>query len=224
MVMTCAEIISRRIHARHVGRKGRHIRLDASVAQCAALCDLHRLGAIDFLRARFTLLPLADRAIEVTGRFDARLTQYCVITLAPMPKELHGKFMRHFVPARAQEAQPRKEVFVHIDEDDPPDVMTDNYIDTGAILCEEFALALDLYPRMHGADRMAEKHSSAIQAMPNRNRRAASAGQDTAAKRDAYSSGTYPAPDAATRAPDRQHGPFAGLIHLADRAGTGKQA
>ncbi len=84
-------------------------------------------------------------AWTVEGRLTARVTQPCVITLAPVSTDLNSEFRRVFSPHAA--TPEGDEVEMTDDELEP----LGQFIDLAAIMAEELSLALPLYPRAEGA-------------------------------------------------------------------------
>jgi uncharacterized metal-binding protein YceD (DUF177 family) len=128
-------------------------------AAVAAHLELQEVGR---LMATLTVAPTPG-GVELTGRFDADVTQTCVISLEPVKATLGGEIDRRFVNAprprpesAGKDRKPRgkkdepEEGWVDPDED-VPDPILDGRIDLGAVVVEELALALDPYPRTSGA-------------------------------------------------------------------------
>jgi uncharacterized metal-binding protein YceD (DUF177 family) len=106
-----------------------------------------------------TLQPRADGGARLSGRLKARLTQTCVVSLRPVAAEIDEEFARTFLavgriepiePERRGGRKARAELVVDLDEE-PPEPLHGEAIDLAAVMLEEFALALDPYPRHSGA-------------------------------------------------------------------------
>jgi hypothetical protein len=145
---------------------GRVYTLRADEAVRAAVAAHLELKGVGRLIATITVMP-APGGVEITGRFDADVTQTCVVTLEPLPATLSGDISRRFAAAPrpkpvtktaskpvGRAPKPEKEApeggWIDPDED-VPDPIVDGQIDLGGMLVEELSLALDPYPRKPGA-------------------------------------------------------------------------
>lgn len=124
-------------------------RIEATAEECQALARRFDLLALGQLSASVRLRRLPGRAlVRVTGRFEAQVTQACVITLEPVTGRLEGRFTRCYslAPVAAE-----REVLVAVGEDEPPEPVPAGGIDLGEIVAEQMALEIDPYPRAEGA-------------------------------------------------------------------------
>lgn len=83
----------------------------------------------------------------LSGWIRAEAEQVCGVTLDPLPVTVDERFVVHLV----EEADAAPEVEVTLD-DDSPDVIEDGRIDLGQYAVEQFALALDPFPRKPGVE------------------------------------------------------------------------
>jgi hypothetical protein len=86
----------------------------------------------------------------LSGRVQAVAEQVCGITLEPLPVTIDERFSISLVETTEREPD-AGEVEVSL-EDDAPDVIEDGRIDLGQYAVEQFALALDPFPRKPGAE------------------------------------------------------------------------
>ncbi|WP_199260119.1 YceD family protein [Paracoccus binzhouensis] len=112
----------------------------AALAGKLGLSALPRLGFAGEIRA------VQNDAWEVTGRLSARVVQPCVVTLAPVKTTLDEPVHRLYSP---HAGTPEGDEVEMPDDDLEP---LGAFIDVEAIMVEELALALPLYPRAEGAD------------------------------------------------------------------------
>lgn len=89
--------------------------------------------------------------VTIRGRITAEAVQSCVVSLVPVVQRIEQTFVRRLTRGAAAEPSTVEET-IEIGEDDPPDVFTGDSIDVGLVLLEEFALALDPYPRAPGVE------------------------------------------------------------------------
>ena len=112
--------------------------------RCAAIATELGIPALSRLSFAGEIRAEAGEAWVLTGRLRARVTQPCVVTLKPVKTALDEEVERHYSP--------------HIstpegDEVEMPDDTLEplgQFIDLGAVMIEELALALPEYPRAEG--------------------------------------------------------------------------
>jgi hypothetical protein len=148
----CAEF-SRPVALDTIGEGGRTCHIVASDEECAALARRFGLVAIDSLTADVTLSHISTRqGYSVVGRFCAKLTQRCVVTLRPLPVHLDETFCLRFAPAdeEGSEDEGTAEVVVGLDDEDV-EPLVGGKIDIGEAVAQSLAVMLDPYPRAAGA-------------------------------------------------------------------------
>jgi len=135
---------------------GRMLEIEAAPAERRAIAAAYGVKDIEGFRARMLLQPVGEGGARLTGRLKVRLTQTCVVSLRPVAAVIDEEFTRTFLPAERIEAmQPARrgdrkakaELVVDLEEDAPPEHLHGSAIDLAAVLLEEFALALNPYPR-----------------------------------------------------------------------------
>lgn len=134
---------------------GRRISIDADERQRAAIARAYDLLGVECFTADVTLAPWAGVGVRLKGRLMAEVTQACVVTLAPVKAWIEEEFTRRFMDERARERRRmpvEKEIEIHLEDDDPPEPLSGNVLMLGPVLLEQFALALDPYPRSAAAD------------------------------------------------------------------------
>jgi len=143
-VLPFSEVV--RINEIGTGLKRHLVPDDAARARIVKALDLATLTSLE-----------ADVSIEpsrggwtLSGRVLAIAEQVCGITLDPLPVQIDERFSIDLIEATHQEAG-EVEVEVSLD-DDAPDVIEDGRIDLGQYTVEQFALALDPFPRKPGAE------------------------------------------------------------------------
>ncbi|MBZ9938221.1 DUF177 domain-containing protein [Mesorhizobium sp. BR1-1-16] len=147
---------SRLVDVRRINESGRTERITANADECAAISTAFGILGLSRLEAEIKIRPWNRVGLELDGRLIAEAVQACVVTLDPVPEQIDQRFSLTFLPPEAQAADPKTvaeaEVIVDVDAEDPPDPLTGNTLDLGAIVTEQLALALDPYPRAAGAD------------------------------------------------------------------------
>ncbi len=115
------------------------------VPDAAALKRIARtlnLASLDSFQADVSVKP-AREGWRLNGRVVADAVQTCGLTLEPLPVRVDETFTIDLVEAVETEDE---EIDVDLDAD-VPDVIEDGRIDLGQYAVEQFALALDPFPR-----------------------------------------------------------------------------
>jgi uncharacterized metal-binding protein YceD (DUF177 family) len=136
--------LSRPLPLGAIGPAGRQLAITATPAECEALSRRCHLLGIAALAAELQLTPEPDGAVRATGRFTATVTQACVVTLEPVEQHMALPLAFRLLPPGREEADGPDD----LDEIACPDGMAD----LGEAVAEQFALALDPYPRAPGAE------------------------------------------------------------------------
>ncbi|HWA42888.1 MAG TPA: DUF177 domain-containing protein [Hypericibacter adhaerens] len=140
---------SRPIRVERIGRDEIGRQIEAKPAEREALAVRLGLESLDLLRAELRLKRLSRGRIAVEGRLQAKLTQLCVASLAPVASEIEGEFAVEFVEA---EPGPEAEAVVSVESEAPPEPIEEGAIDLGETVVQELAERIDPYPRAPGAD------------------------------------------------------------------------
>lgn len=122
------------------------VALDADLALRVAN-DL-RISGLRKCRLQGQIAPVGARDFQLTAQLGATVTQPCVVTLEPVSTRIDTQFTRRYSP----DAQPEfGEGEYEMPQDDTLEPLTPQ-IDLLALLQEELALALPLYPRKDAQD------------------------------------------------------------------------
>ena len=116
-----------------------------------ALAARFGLLAIHALSAQMQLEPWRRGGTKVSGRFDARVKQTCVVTLEPFEEVLREDITRYFAGQNAPGPAAVTHSVESLEEDEP-DIISGGSIDLGELVAESLGLALDPYPRKPGAE------------------------------------------------------------------------
>ena len=138
---------SRPVRLSQVDGEALTCRIEAEAAERAALARRFDLLALDRLSATVAIHPEDESGlIRVDGRFAADVVQSCVVTLDPVPAHLDQAFTIFFT-TEPEAGQSWDEAEVSPEAEDPPEPVTGGAIDIGEAVVQQFALALDPYPR-----------------------------------------------------------------------------
>lgn len=135
---------SRPFNLRELGERPVRRSLEAGPEERAALAERFGLIGLERLSAELTLRRLrGGGVVRVSGSLAAAATQRCVVTLGPVPAALEESFELDFQPVGR-----REEVEVVLDpEVEEPEPLEGDRLDLGELVAQQFALALDPYPR-----------------------------------------------------------------------------
>ncbi len=136
--------LSRRLATENVPATGVEQVVEADAAECLALARRMKLPEVRALWCRFRLVPLGAGVVRAEGWLRARAVRECVVSLELFEAETEEHFAVRFVPAGTES------------ENEDPDSEDElayaaGEIDLGEAAVEQFALALDPWPRKPGA-------------------------------------------------------------------------
>jgi uncharacterized metal-binding protein YceD (DUF177 family) len=121
--------------------------LVATPEECAALAKRFGLISIERLEARIKLRRRRGKALlRLSGHFSADVTQSCVVTLGPVPGHVEDDFTVLY-----GDVDQGAEVLIDPQEEADFEPLPAGALDMGETVAQEFALALDPYPRAAGA-------------------------------------------------------------------------
>jgi hypothetical protein len=135
-----------------LGNAGDEVRLDPDAAQRAAIARWAGILSLDGFEATIGIRKKGTSGFLLDYRLAAKVTQACVVTLEPVPAHLDRAFSRelHFsAPVRRKDIESAPMVLDAGAEEGPEEIESLHYDLAGPAL-EEFALALDPYPRCPG--------------------------------------------------------------------------
>ena len=134
--LVAADAISHHVQRREIA---------AEPAERKALAQRFGLLSLDILSAVLELHRQAGDVIHVSGHLTADVMQSCVVSLAPVPAHMEADFELSYGGSAAESD----------DGDlaglDAPEPVVDGQIDLGEAVAQQFAIALDPYPRAPGA-------------------------------------------------------------------------
>jgi len=147
------EELSHLVRAASVKEQPQDHVVTANAGERAALAARFGLPAISRLEGQFRLRHEHGGVLAAALALEACVTQICVVTLDPFEAEISTQAELRFVPAAAMpEAGADEEEMTPAALDAPDEIpYAGEFIDLGAALAEELALALDPYPRKPGA-------------------------------------------------------------------------
>ena len=131
----------------------------ADAEERAALAQRFGLLAVERLTAHLRLDRVPGKPIvRLSGRFTARVTQSCVVSLEPVHSDLEETFSQQYT---LEPAADEDDVVVETEVDDPPEPVGVEGIDLGEVVAQHLAIALNPYPRAPGAHTPSEGSQAA---------------------------------------------------------------
>jgi uncharacterized metal-binding protein YceD (DUF177 family) len=131
-----------------IGNLSRNIHLVANEAARSGLMARFDLASLDTLEADIALQTDAADVIA-TGRFIARLAQYCIASNDPVPAVLDEPIHIRFIP------EPTVGGELELEADDCETMFHDGLtIDLGEAVAQSLGLALNPYPRSPEAEKI----------------------------------------------------------------------
>ena len=135
-----------------VAAEGIDLAIEAGAAECDAAAKLLKILGIDALSLEARVRPWHKAGLRVDGRVTGKVRQACIVTLDPVDELIDETFEARFLPEhRVRPNESATEIVIDaLEEEDPPELMTENRIDLGDLAVEHLALALNPYPRKQG--------------------------------------------------------------------------
>lgn len=142
-----------RVRVDKIPAAGRVVEIAADEDQRQHLAQRFRVDAVPSFGARVTATRFRG-GIRAQGEVWGEVIQPCVVTGEPVNQSIREPVDRVYLPGRdeASEHSAGAEVFVNLEDDDFPDYFEGEEIDLSDLVTEVFALAIDLYPRIPGAE------------------------------------------------------------------------
>ena len=146
--MVNANEFSHVVKLSEVGNHSRNIHLSADEAARSGLMARFDLAALDSLKADISLQNEASGVIA-SGRFTAKLAQYCIASNDPVPAVLDEPIHIRFIP------EPTDSGEFELEPDDCETMFHEGQtIDLGEAVAQSLGLALDPYPRSPDAEKI----------------------------------------------------------------------
>ena len=129
-----------------IAQAGLDIERTASEAERREIAGVLDLLAVDRLEVAYRLRPRAGGLFSLEGRLKADIRQTCVVSLEEMTTHIDEPLSAEFWPA---ERMPMRAAPVLIDdaEGEEPLAIRDGRIETGRLVFDVLALAIDPHPR-----------------------------------------------------------------------------
>ena len=146
-----------------LGNAGDRVRFAADADQREAIARWADIPSLEKFETEVVIKKLAPDRFGLDFHLLADVTQSCVVTLEPVPSQMDRRFTREFVFAgtpRSRKNQgrgtpdsaPGPDLVLDTEQEEGPEEIDSLHLDLAAPVLEEFALALDPYPRRPGVE------------------------------------------------------------------------
>lgn len=133
-----------------VSQAGDEVTISPSADDLARIADWADIESIDALTAKIDIRKISPTHFRLNVTLGADIVQACVVTLDPVRSHIARSFVRELILTQA--AQHVKEIeLTPVDDDGREEVESLRY-DLAVPVLEEFALAIDPYPRAPGVE------------------------------------------------------------------------
>lgn len=136
--------------------KGFDLTVKASGSERASLAAKTGVESIERFSAELNLRRWRKDGVKISGSFQARVVQPCVVTLDPLTNEVKGEVERLFLPEGSKLLRPvfddEGELVLEAESGELPEAFTGDKIDIWPILIEQLILEIDPFPRSSSAE------------------------------------------------------------------------
>jgi len=137
----------RPVNVEDIGPDGLDLEIEADPKERESLRERLGLLSLDHLVAALRLaVSPTGISIKVSGRYQAQLSQECVVSLDPVELAVDEALEAEFGPSSEE-----SDVLLALDEPEPVEPLVDGRIDLGELVVQNLAMVLDPYPRKAGA-------------------------------------------------------------------------
>ena len=149
-------VFSHPINVRKLSRKGQNIRFAASIDVRERIAVAHDLIGVDSFEVECLIMPWKRDGATMTGTVTARVSQPCAATGEPLRQRVVEELDARFLPQSSRYSRPpssdEHELVLDPMGEDLPDRFDGDSIDLAASWLEFFALGLDPFARINGAE------------------------------------------------------------------------
>lgn len=156
--MTTRPLLVTTIDVDSIPAAGHAVRIAASPSERQAIAREYGLLEVRSLGADLEVSRGTDKSVTVAGHIHAEIVQNCVVSLEPVAQQIDEEIDVRYV-ARGQAGLSAHKPGAEVRGDpiaEPPELLSGDELDLGALVLEHFALGIDPYPRAPGAELPAE--------------------------------------------------------------------
>ena len=149
--MSPTQPLSNFIDLSGLSHAGEEFVITPNSGQRARLAEWAGIDVVDHFESRVELHKLSSTEFRYHAQVRADIAQSCVVTLEPVRSHLEFEFSRELQLVRTAPRVIAENIAPEPADDNVPELIMDTNYDIAAPLLEEFALAIDPYPRAPGA-------------------------------------------------------------------------
>lgn len=149
---------------RKLARKGQHIRFSADEDARQRIASDYDLIEVKSFDVDCKVMPWKADGVELTGTLKADIVQPCAISAEPLEQTVREEIEFIFLPEGSKLLRPprfeEQEMILDPMGDDVPDTFISDSLDLAGPWLETFALGLDPFARIDGAEFSSENLDS----------------------------------------------------------------
>lgn len=149
---------------RKLARKGQHIRFSADADVCQRIARDYDLIEVKSFDVECKIMPWKSDGVEVSGTVKADVIQPCAVSAEPLPQRIREEIAFIFLPEGSRLLRPprfeEQEMILDPMGEDVPETFSGDSLDLADPWLETFALGIDLFARIEGAEFSTDKLDS----------------------------------------------------------------
>ena len=149
---------------RKLARKGQHIKFSASDDICQRIARDYDLIEVKSFDVDCKIMPWKSDGVEVTGIVNADMIQPCAVSAESLAQKIREEIAFIFLPEGSRLLCPprfeEQEMILDPMGEYVPDIFTGDCLDLASPWLETFALGIDPFARIEGAEFSNEKLDS----------------------------------------------------------------
>jgi hypothetical protein len=149
-----------------LSQAGAEVVVEAKPEDLPGLAKWAGVDSVKRFSATVSLRRLSQTRFNYEANLTADVVQSCVVTLEPVESRINRSIVRELKLAPRLEREAVGELTLAAGDDDVPETILSLDYDLAAPLLEEFALAIDPYPRKPGAAFTAPAEPDTSQSSP----------------------------------------------------------
>jgi hypothetical protein len=142
--------------------QGKDFKISPSDVEKKAIAKRLEIVSLEDITAKLSVSRENGHIIKVSGKFEANLTQNCVVTMEPLKQHVVDEFEAWYadheqaIPFKRiqQEALAKREMIdlPILEENEDPEQIEDGKIDLGELVTQYLSLAVNPYPHKEGVN------------------------------------------------------------------------
>lgn len=134
-----------------LSQAGDEVTISPTTDDLARIAQWAGVQSIEMFTAKIDLQKISPTRFKLNASLEADIVQACVVTLEPLRAHITRSFMRDLLLAQAPQHAVKEIELTPVDDDGREEIDSLRY-DLAVPVLEEFALAIDPYPRAPGVE------------------------------------------------------------------------